>query len=479
MAETKVAPKSTVALLGSQKIARHFERSGWAVRAIDEPAALNELHEGDTPRLIVVADGRASATRIGRLVNQLRAAAPLVDVIAWRPDATGAFVRAALRAGATDVVLDEAPEGLIAAAVEAVERQNLLPQVEEISRARNRSGRFEGMLSRSDAMWDLFMTVSRTASSDATVLITGETGTGKDLLARAIHRRSGREGRFVAVNCSSIRPEIVESELFGYERGAFTGASHPKQGLFRHADGGTLLLDEIGDMPAAAQLSLLRVLQEGRVRPVGSSREIPVSVRVVAATNAPLDDQIKHGTFREDLFYRLDVIRLAIPALRDRPEDVLYLFGHFLRTLCKRYGVNRPHLNQAFIDRLIEYEWPGNVRQLENVAERIVLEGDRETLTVRDLNRILPKSRPAAASAAEADPPAVLDAIAHPELTLAENVEPVKRRLERDYLEAVLREKGGRVIEAARHAGISRRTMLRKMNELGLDKRNYRPNGGR
>lgn len=472
---TERAPENVVVVLNSRKAAGWLERAGWETREISNPAEFNGIREGRSARVIIVGCGRSGPERIAEIVEQLNTAAPLVDVVVWRAGASAEFVRAAFRAGAHDVVLGDSAEALVEAADQAFKRQRLLPQVENLSRARHRSGRFEGMLSRNDTMWDIFMTITRTAATDATVLVTGETGTGKDLVARAIHRRSKRDGRFVAVNCSSIRPEIVESELFGHERGAFTGASQSKEGLFRHADGGTLLLDEIGDMPAEAQLSLLRVLQEERVRPVGSTREVPVNVRVVAATNAPLTDQVRDGTFREDLFYRLDVIRIEIPPLRDRREDVLYLFGHFLRTHCKRYGVDRPHLNQAFIDRLTEYDWPGNVRQLENVTERLVLEGDRETLTTRDLNRIVPKTvgQEATVPASKRNGTPIVESI-DPEVPLATHLDSARKQIESDYLKTVLMEQSGQVLKAARRAGISRRTMFRKMKEHGLDKQDFR-----
>ncbi|MCR9092985.1 MAG: sigma-54 dependent transcriptional regulator [bacterium] len=468
--------ENVVVVLNSRRAANWLARAGWETREIASPSEFNGLREGRSARVIVVGCGRSGPERTAEVVEQLHAAAPLVDVVVWRAGASADFVRASFRAGAHDVVLGDTAQALVEATEQAFQRQRLLPQVENLSRARHRSGRFEGMLSRNDVMWDIFMTITRTAATEATVLVTGETGTGKDLVARAIHRRSGRDGRFVAVNCSSIRPEIVESELFGHERGAFTGANQSKEGLFRHADGGTLLLDEIGDMPGEAQLSLLRVLQEERIRPVGATREVPVNVRVVAATNAPLTDQVRDGSFREDLFYRLDVIRIEIPPLRDRREDVLYLFGHLLRTHCKRYGVDRPHLNQGFIDRLTEYDWPGNVRQLENVTERLVLEGDRETLAPRDLNRVLPKTEESATARPASDRvPQPVDSKLDTEIPLATHLDTARERIEREYLEAVLTEQSGQVLKAAELAGISRRTMFRKMKEHGLDKQDYRP----
>lgn len=431
-----------------------------------------DMQEGEATRILIVGGGKLGSAKISETIKSLRAMAPLVDVLAWRPAASGDWVRAALAAGAADVVLDDHTASVVTAAVELLARQRLLPQVEELSEARLGHGRFDGMLSRNVAMWELFTTVTRTAKSDASVLITGDTGTGKELLARSIHRHSERSGRFVAVNCSSIRPEMVEAELFGHEQGAFTGAVQARDGHFRYAEGGTLFLDEIGDMSPEAQLSLLRVLQEGKIRPVGASREIDVDARIVAATNASLAEAVRDGDFREDLYYRLDVIRLRIPPLRERPEDVLYLFGHFLRSRCKRYGVRRPHLEQGFIDRLVAHDWPGNVRQLENLVERLVLAGDRESLREQDLESLLVHTQGPSAKVATATPRnrIRLDT----QKSLAENLEPLIDSVEKRYLDAVLAETGGRVIDTAERAGVNRRTLSRKMSKYGLDKAAHR-----
>lgn len=336
-------------------------------------------------------------------------------------------------------------------------------------------------------MWDIFQTISRTANSDATVLIVGETGTGKDLLARAIHRQSGRPGRFVAVNCSTINSEIIESELFGHERGSFTGAHQQKEGLFRYADGGTIFLDEIGDMPVQTQLSLLRVLQEQTVRPVGSHQEIPIDARVIAATNASLAEAVQLGTFREDLFYRLDVIRLEVPPLRDRPEDILFLFGHFLKQVCANYGIDCPALHQSFLDLLLEQPWPGNVRQLENLTQRLVLKGHTHELTAGDLTDVLyAQEIPGALSIpndldTEPVEPGLEDDHEHAAnidstQTLDSFLKPRLITLEKEYLENVLADQNGRIIDTANQAGISRRTLLRKLKAYRIDKHQFRNN---
>jgi DNA-binding NtrC family response regulator len=344
----------------------------------------------------------------------------------------------------------------------------------ELAGGRSKGTRFESLLSRSAAMWELFELCTRVAPVTATVLIVGETGTGKELLARAVHKRSGRRGRFVVANCASMAAELINSELFGYEKGAFTGADRRKKGLVLHAHGGTLFLDEIGDMPPEAQQSLLRMLQEKCIRPVGSLAECEVDVRVVAATNVALDHAVRDGLFREDLFYRLDVIRMNVPPLRERPEDILFLFGHFTKRLAKYYALNPPIFTDPFLDALLAYEWPGNVRQLENFSERLVLARPQQALTAHDFDKLHSTSQ------ADARPTGRAAGVAADRLpvdttrSLQENLAPAVERVEREYLELVLRQSGGRVGDAARQAGISRRTLLRKMKQYEIDKRQFR-----
>ncbi len=340
------------------------------------------------PRLLViqVLVNTIDATR--EVVESLRRERPLTDILLWAPQVRAAAVRELFRAGAKDVIVSRSPAKLVESIDEILQEQQFLPRLNDLSRQRNKSARFESMLSRSQAMWDLFELCIRVAPADATVLIIGETGTGKELLARAIHRRSQRKGRFVAANCASMPPELIQSELFGHEKGAFTGADRTKTGLVSHAHEGTLFLDEIGDMTAESQQSLLRMLQEKRIRSVGSLVEREIDARVVAATNVPLDKAVRDGLFREDLFYRLDVIRMNIPPLRERPEDILFLFGHFVKRLAKHYGLQPPTFAESFVDALLEYEWPGNVRQLENFSERLVLARPQRALTSRDFARL-------------------------------------------------------------------------------------------
>jgi two-component system response regulator HydG len=237
--------------------------------------------------------------------------------------------------------------------------------------------------------------ISRVAESEASTLITGESGTGKEVVARALHSRSRRQnGPFVAINCSAVPESLIESELFGHVRGAFTDAKESRVGLFKQADGGTLFLDEIGDMPRALQPKLLRALQERTVRPVGGQNEIPVDVRIVAATNRDLESAIEDGRFREDLYFRINVVNIALPPLRARSGDVLLLAQHFLVQYAQRTGKAVKGIAAAAAEKLVAYAWPGNVRELQNCIERAVTLARFEEITVEDLTDKIVDYRP-------------------------------------------------------------------------------------
>jgi len=332
---------------------------------------------------------------------------------------------------------------------------------------------FEGMISASPAMRALFETCQRVAPTEATVLLLGETGTGKELLARAVHERSGREGPFVAINCGAVPDTLIEAELFGHEKGAFTGATASKPGLFRQAHGGTLLLDEVVDLTPSAQVSLLRTLQERTVRPVGGAKEVEVDVRVLAATSSDLFDAVRDGRFRQDLLYRLDVIRLEVLPLRQRPEDVVHLFRLFCRELSRRHGVELPSVGQGFLEAMLAHPWPGNVRQLENFTERLLLMGG-ECLTARQFHELVRPYQQPAPAGAPGEVPAGAAPVQPSQSDLEQPLVPFMERMERVYLEELLRSHKGRIIVAAEQAGISRRTLLRKIKKHGLDKDDYK-----
>ncbi len=308
------------------------------------------------------------------------------------------------------------------------------------------------IITASPTMEELLERARRVAASDAAVLIRGESGTGKELLARAIHRASPRAaGPFVAVNCGAIPEQLLESELFGHRKGAFTGATSDHEGLFPAASGGTLFLDEIGDMPFALQVKLLRVLQEGQVRPVGSTRAERVDVRVISATHRDLEEALEQGTFREDLYYRLNVVSLDLPRLAERREDVPVLARHFLRHVAQRYGRRMEGFSPEALEQLVSAPWPGNVRQLYNVVEQVVTLA-ATPLVSADLVREALRGEP--------------DDI----VPFAE----ARRQFEREYLERLLQMTGGNVSQAARLARRNRTEFYRLMDRHRLDPSSFK-----
>lgn len=244
---------------------------------------------------------------------------------------------------------------------------------------------YSGIISECAPMKQVFALIDKVAKTNSTILILGESGTGKELIANAIHQRSGRGGRLVPVNCGAIPEDILESELFGHEKGAFTGAVNSRMGRFQAADGGTIFLDEIGEMSAKLQVKLLRVLQEKKIEPVGSNRSVSLDVRVVAATHRDLKEEVKKGKFREDLFYRLQVVPIDLPALRARGTDVLLLAEFFMNKFCERMGKPPIVISAEAGAQLLSYSWPGNVRELENLVERLAIVVDEDDLQVEHL----------------------------------------------------------------------------------------------
>jgi two-component system, NtrC family, response regulator PilR len=323
----------------------------------------------------------------------------------------------------------------------------------------------DNIIGSSPAMEKLKQTVRTVASTASTVLIHGESGTGKELVARAVHVCSPRAtDAFVSVNCGAFPETLLESELFGYVKGAFTGANQNKRGLFEVADGGTIFLDEISEMTLAMQVKLLRVLQERSVRPVGGTSEIAIDVRVIAATNRDLDKAVAENLFREDLYYRLNVIPIRVPPLRERREDIPLLGNHFLKKYATAAGRGILRLNSASLESLCGYEWPGNVRQLENTVERAVALEMSDELHVE-----LPAERPKARAAAAAANGSGLPEVAS-ELTLPEGfgMENYVAGIERSLLQSALNQSGGVQTKAADVLGISYRSFRHLMKKYGL-----------
>jgi DNA-binding NtrC family response regulator len=330
------------------------------------------------------------------------------------------------------------------------------------------------IIGESDPMLEIYGILEKVADTPATVLITGESGTGKELIARALHEHSTRRDKpFIRVNCGAIPRDLMEAELFGYERGAFTGAVTSKPGRFELAHDGTLFLDEISEIPVEMQVKLLRAIQEGDIDRVGGIRPVAVNVRLVAATNRDLKGEIAAGRFREDLYYRLNVVPIHLPPLRERQSDVPLLTGHFLRKQAARLKKGPMHLSAEALEAFLAYGWPGNIRELENVVERTVLLTDGDTIRARDLP---PEVQRAGARTGEGASAADLEAADLGEgdgtesapSGLKEQVREVTTRLERELIVRALAQTGGNVTQAARLLKISRKSLQIKMKELGL-----------
>jgi DNA-binding NtrC family response regulator len=412
----------------------------------DGEAALARYEAAPAP--LVITDLRMPRLDGLGLLEALGKKTPAPRVVLITAHGSEREAVAAIKAGAFDYFRKPFDnDELLAVVRRAVEAVRLRDENErlagEVALART-------MVFTSASMRQLAKLVARVAPRDVTVLITGESGTGKERLAEALVRASPRAERpFVRFNCAALSPELAEAELFGHARGAFTGAVRSRPGLFGEADGGTILLDEVGELTPAAQAKLLRVLQEGEVRPVGEERPRTVDVRVMAATHRTLEELVKAGRFREDLFYRLNVVRLHIPPLRDRPDDVALLARHFLDRFAGRFGVSTLRVPEALFDRLRAHRWPGNVRELENALESLVALSPPEGL---DLS-LLPFGGGEAAAPPDGEP-----------LGLKQRVEAYEKGI---VVEA-LREARGNRSEAARRLGISRVTLHDKLKKYGL-----------
>ncbi|MDG2305380.1 MAG: sigma-54 dependent transcriptional regulator [Candidatus Binatia bacterium] len=340
-----------------------------------------------------------------------------------------------------------------------VERRRLRQRVRILELGGRDSTFFDGMAARSRRMLEVFSFIERLAAYPTTVLITGESGTGKELAARAVHHRSPLADRpFVVCNCSVLAPSLIESELFGHVKGAFTGADHDQKGLFESANGGTIFLDEIGELPLDAQVKLLRVLENREIRRVGSPTSVPVDIRVVAATNRNLAAMSRAGEFREDLYYRLNVGVIELPPLRERIEDIELLAEHFLQGFARKFAIDRPTLSPEVMDLFQSYGWPGNVRELSNVLERASIMAHGSDIKVEHLPAELRNE-----TSTKPTPEALPD----------ENSEEVEmdlslRAAERNQIRRALDSAGGKRVAAARLLGLSRRTLYRKLDKYGI-----------
>lgn len=431
-----------------QTIEANLRRRGFepvSCIAADEAFTALQHREFD----VVLTDLRMPGTDGIQLCDRIVCNYPDVPVVVLTAFGTLETAIAAMRAGAYDFVTKPVEMEILAIALQrAVERRSLQEKVKKLADAVDRTRGFERLLGSSPPMQKVYDDLARVADSKASVLITGESGTGKEMAARALHKRSKRrEGPLIAINCAGIPETLMESELFGHSRGAFTDAKASRRGLFLQADGGTLLLDELGDFPLALQPKLLRVLEERSLRPVGGDEECQFDVRVIATTNRDLESAVEEGRFREDLFFRINVIHLRLPPLRARGSDILLLAQHFLEQFRARDEKQVSEISRPAAERLLHYSWPGNLRELRNCIEHAVALAGQEQIIVEDLPERIREYR-ASTLHLETDNPS--------ELLPMEEVE-------RRYIQQVLRAVGGSRTVAAEVLGFDRKTLYRKL----------------
>ena len=429
---------------------------GYRVRAV---ATAEELlkHVGQALHDLVILDVWLPGMDGLQALEELKRLHPELPVIMISGHSTVEAAVKAIRLGAYDFI--EKPlslEKTVLAVRNALDRQRL--ELENRALRQTLEERYE-IVGESPDIQALRVQIQSAAPSHGRVLIRGESGTGKELIARAIHRQSLRKEKpFVEVNCAAIPDELIESELFGHEKGAFTGATTKRRGKFELADGGTIFLDEVGDMSLKTQAKVLRVLQEQTFERVGGTEIITVDVRVIAASNKPLEEEIQKGNFREDLFYRLNVIPFEIPSLRERREDIPLLANYFLLLFSQEYGKRKKTLSPAAMDLLLQHPWPGNVRELRNVMERMVIMVHGDTIQDADV-----------APSLRVRPGVVSEAAAEPEVSWDGPLREARERFERQYILRRLKEAHWNISRTADRMGIERSNLHRKMKAYGIE----------
>ncbi len=427
-----------------------LELAGYDVTALDSAEkALNLLHE-DWPG-VVVSDINMPGTDGLSFMNQALTLVPDLPVILITGHGDISMAVNAMRDGAYDFIEKPFPADLLTDVVRRAMEKRALTLENRVLRQELQAQNTPGprIIGKAQSVHQMRQLLMQVADTPADILLMGETGTGKDLVARYIHENSSRVAKnFVAINCGGVPENLMESELFGHEKGAFTDAKNLRIGKLEHADGGTLFLDEIESMPMSLQIRLLRVLEERSIERLGSNELISLDLRIVAASKADLKELSAEGCFREDLYYRLNVVRVDIPALRERPEDIPLLFQHFALVASALYQKEIPALSPERVHSLLAYDWPGNVRELRNVAERYVLLGEACTF---EFDRLIPQDNPTSG------------------ITLPEKVD----RFERMLIEEDLAKNNGSIKETLISLGLPRKTLYDKMRKYDLDKRDY------
>jgi len=441
-------------------LARAFRLAGHEATVCDNAARAAELIQSESFDLIlsdVVMPGKDGIT----LLAELKSAGVKTPIILISGQANVEMAVRAVKLGALDFLEKPLSTDKLLVTVENALR---LTRLEEENRElRHRLGRHE-LVGAGAAMQRLLAQIAKVAPSETRVCILGETGTGKELVARAIHEQSGRRSAsFITLNCAAVPAELIESELFGHEKGAFTGAASRHAGKFEQADGGTLFLDEIGDMPVAMQAKLLRVLEEGEVERVGGDKPIRVNVRVLVATHRNLEELVRQNAFRRDLFHRVYVFPVTLPPLRERLEDLGELTAHFARQVAAQNGWKAKEFSADAIEALRHYAWAGNVRELRNVVERLILLAAADSVTAADVRLVLPSAESGAAVPGGASASAA-------EGTLAERVES----FEREVLLAELKKHAFHMTNVARALGLERSHLYKKCQQLGIDPQSLR-----
>ncbi len=419
------------------------------VKAATAEAALPLIDRAD----LILTDFKLPGMNGLEMLHLIRRSDATVPVIMMTAFGTVENAVEAMKAGAADFLLKPfSLEHLTTVVHKALEVRNLRDENRRLKEELGHRYQWDNIVGRSHAMQQIFGTILRVAPSRATVLLAGESGVGKDLIARAIHFHSPRKDRpFVKINCTALPENLMESELFGYERGAFTGANIAKPGKFEQADTGTVMLDEIGDVPASIQVKLLRVLQEREIERLGSNKTLHIDVRVIAATNKDLRAALEDGTFREDLYYRLNVVPIEIPPLRQRPEDIPFLAEHFVEKLSPETGGRIHGITPAAIDKLLSYHWPGNVRELENVIERSIVMALGDCLDAGDIRldmNLRPRHVPG-------------------ELALPEGMS--LDTFEQELIKNALKKADGNKSHAARLLGLTRNALRYRLTQMGID----------
>jgi two-component system response regulator AtoC len=431
-----------------------LKKQGYQVETAESAEKALEQLEAFDPDF-VLADVRMNGMTGLELCSELQARSSLATVILMSAYGSVDLAIDAMKAGAYDYISKPFKQDeVLLALTKAEERESLRRENRALKQAMRSDQTFHGILGKSDAIHKVFTTIEKVADYKTTVLIQGESGTGKELVARALHDGSSRKDKpFIPLNCGAIPEALLESELFGHKKGAFTDAHADKKGLFAEADRGTLFLDEIGELPLTLQVKLLRVLQEGRIRPVGATRDQEVDVRVIAATVRDLRREVQEQRFREDLYYRLNVLQINVPPLRDRRDDIALLLEHFIERNNGRLGTNIRDVDPRARKLLLNYPWPGNVRELENTIERAVVLAESDMITVGDLpERMREPADPVAAS-----------------LSTGElSIKKTARFMEETLIRRALEKTGGNRTAASKLLEISHRALLYKIKDYGI-----------